>query len=442
MNYDSIKALAASRGKRVKDFLALAMQNDPFYVGQPAELEAAKWFAGIWDSGILGGSSHIRGIHYVMISREDPLLMPDGKPYENTDKCWMFLAIAAKAARYLELVDPRAFKDRRSQAPVIHTPNRSEPFISIGGSIEDGYSFDLGLPEFPGLPCYELFAFNGTQKYMTEIWIEKSTMEDTLLPLCETYGCNLVTGVGELSITQCIALVDRIIHFQRPCRVLYISDFDPAGRSMPVAVARKVEFYQRNQYPDIDIQIQQVALTYEQCRRYKLPRTPIKETEKRASKFQAIYGEGATELDALEALYPGELAGIVKGELERFYDHNLNDRCFAEASRIKKAMRERQAIIVSQYADEINELQDKYENIKANFDGEVADLADRVTDIWQAISDEMEKEIPDDLEVPEAEVDPDREWDEPLYASERDYEEQLDHYYKFKNGGHNGQPEF
>ena len=439
MNYDSIKALAASRGKRVKDFLALAMQNDPFYVGQPAELEAAKWFAGIWDSGILAGSSHLRGIHYVMVSREDPLLMPDGKPYENTDKCWMFLAAAAKAARYLELVDPRAFKDRRSQAPVIHTPNRSEPFISIGG-IEDGYSLDLGLPEFPDLPSYELTDFRGTQKYMTEIWIEKSTMEDTLLPLCEAYGCNLVTGVGELSVTQCIALVDRIIHFQRPCRVLYISDFDPAGRSMPVAVARKVEFYQRNQYPDIDIQIQQVALTYEQCQKYKLPRTPIKETEKRASKFQAIYGEGATELDALEALHPGELARIVKGELERFYDNKLNNRCWTAASRIERSMRERQAIIVSQYADEINELQDKYENIKANFDGQVADLADRVTDIWQAISDEMEREIPETLEVPEAEVDPGKEWTEPLYSSERDYEDQLGHYHKFKNGGHHGQP--
>ena len=269
---------------------------------------------------------------------------------------------------------------------------------------------------------------------MTEIWIEKSTMEDTLLPLCETYGCNLVTGVGELSITQCIALVDRIIHFQIPCRVLYISDFDPAGRSMPVAVARKVEFYQRNQYPDIDIQIQQVALTYEQCQRYKLPRTPIKETEKRASKFQAIYGEGATELDALEALHPGELAKIVESELERFYDHKLNDRCWTAASRIERSMRERRAIIVSEYEEMIDELQDKYENIKAQFDDEVADLADRVTDIWQAINDKMEGYIPEDLEVPEAEVDPEKEWIEPLYASGRDYEDQLGHYHKFKNG--------
>ena len=79
---------------------------------------------------------------------------------------------------------------------------------------------------------------------------------------------------------------------------------------MPVAVARKIEFEIRSNDLDIDIQVRPIILTHKQCKKYRLPRTPIKETERRAAHFEARFGEGATELDALEALHPGELHGI------------------------------------------------------------------------------------------------------------------------------------
>jgi hypothetical protein len=48
-------------------------------------------------------------------------------------------------------------------------------------------------------------------------------------------------GEGELSVTKCVELVDREVNSDRPVRTLYVSDFDPAGQSMPVACARKIE---------------------------------------------------------------------------------------------------------------------------------------------------------------------------------------------------------
>lgn len=422
--------MAKINGKRVTDYLALAMANDPFYIGQEAELKKAKWFTDIYDSGILARQSHLRGIHYVLVSQNDSITLPDGRPYENTQACWAFLGTAAKSARYLELVDPRAFKDRRSQPPKIFTPTSQTPTIDISGS----YYLDLELPYFPDLPSYRIDNFTGTQKYMTEIWIEKSTMEDELLPLCEQYGCNLVTGVGELSITQCIQLIDRIIQYQRPCRVLYISDFDPAGRSMPVAVSRKIEFYQRNKYPDLDIQIQQIALTFEQCQKYKLPRTPIKETERRLEKFQAIYGDGATELDALEALYPGEIAKIIRGELERFNDDSLSSRCSSAANSLRKDLERRRDIVVAQYMDQINDLKDRYDILTNRFESEIGEISEHVGSIWHAIRANLVESQPYDIEIPEAYVEPEKEWSEPLYKSDRSYEDQLRSYCKFKNG--------
>ncbi len=46
-----------------------------------------------------------------------------------------------------------------------------------------------------------------------------------------------------------------------------------------------------------------LPLTLDQVQYYQLPRTPIKETERRRGGFEGRYGEDAVELDALEALY-------------------------------------------------------------------------------------------------------------------------------------------
>jgi hypothetical protein len=68
---------------------------------------------------------------------------------------------------------------------------------------------------------------------------------------------------------------------------------------------------------------EEVAL--EQCIEYGLPRTPIKETERRALRFEERFGEGATELDALEALHPGLLREIVLGEVRRYWNPDHDD---------------------------------------------------------------------------------------------------------------------
>jgi hypothetical protein len=67
-------------------------------------------------------------------------------------------------------------------------------------------------------------------------------------------------------------------------------------------------------------------LTADQCKQYHLPRTPIKDSERRAGVFEARHGAGATELDALEALHPGELRKIVIEAVDHYYDSDLQER--------------------------------------------------------------------------------------------------------------------
>jgi hypothetical protein len=43
------------------------------------------------------------------------------------------------------------------------------------------------------------------------------------------------------------------------------------------------------------------------------------------ARFQEVYGQGATELDALEALYPGEMGGIIEETIRPYWDEDVAD---------------------------------------------------------------------------------------------------------------------
>src|SRR5258708_33225738 len=123
---------------------------------------------------------------------------------------------------------------------------------------------------------------------------------------------NMQSGLGDLSITATLALARRLEEAGKPARIFYVSDFDPAGQSMPVSVSRKVEYFVRTLGLAVDVRGFPVILTLEQVQYYQLPRTPIKDTERRRVGFEDRYGEGAAELEPLETLYPWQARGVVK----------------------------------------------------------------------------------------------------------------------------------
>src|SRR5438876_5742461 len=101
MNYDEIKHLARETEQRVTDLIPLAPQNDPFYTGTPGDWALADWFAVLWQLFNYRTKVHIRRVHYQIISQAPPILLPNGKPYDNTEECSGLLNLASKAARYL-----------------------------------------------------------------------------------------------------------------------------------------------------------------------------------------------------------------------------------------------------------------------------------------------------------------------------------------------------
>lgn len=488
LNYSTIKQLAKDRGISVIDLCALSPANDPFYTGRDSELTAAEWFTDLWRRFGYGAGVHLRRMHYQVISQDPPVLRPDSKPYENTLNDWAYLNNAGKWARYLNLVSPNDFVDRRNPEAIIHANWINEghydysnpaPAYQVVEEFERGFYSLPELPELgslpgdlPDLPDFEVYGYHDAgdiwskylqQSYHVEVWAEKTTMNDVLVPLCKKYRMNLITGMGEMSITAVVDFLKRVRRAGRPARILYISDYDPAGLGMPISVARKVEFFLRNEpenYDGLDIKLQPLVLTAEQVGQYSLPRVPVKDSDRRKANFEAIHGEGQVELDALEALYPGQLARIVTAAILQYYDPTLDKRAREAKSNLTEALAEQRQDVLDLYEDELAALRAEYDDLLGEFEttreefndlvrdfrpkieahqGRLEAVLDRAKTLYSKLSSDLagvdiDLEA-DDYKLPEPELP--EETNGQLYDSRRDFFEQLAHYKAHRNGADN-----
>ena len=397
---------------------------------------------------------HLRRVHYRLVSQPDPR-QPDGTPYTNTEKCWELLQEAATAARYQGLVDPLAFEDHRNPSPQLPwdwSHPSAVPSLEWRGSffgwtlptirVDLADAFAVALPE-PEVRGYD-YGLND-QPYHLELWIEKSTMNDVLRPLARGAGAVLVTSVGFQSITNAVQLVARRVRESgKPVRIFYLADFDPAGDKMPTAIARQIEFWLPLYAPGADIKLTPLGLTRAQVQHYRLPRIPIKESDTRKTGFEERYGEGAVELDALEALYPGELATIVREALDPYVDEALEARLQDAAADAQDQVADLWEEQTAAFRDRLANLQadtqaiyarytQELEAIKRRLDHELAPYAKALEElrheVWAA-QDDFAPALPD---RPPPQVWPPDEsaW---LFDSQRTYAAQLCVYKGHANG--------
>jgi hypothetical protein len=395
----ALRDLSATLDRPIKT-LVLNDDTDPFYIGE-SRMRDAEWFAHLYREYGFGRGVHIRRIHYRIVSQREPIQLPGGGDYVNTVACSKILGEAASSARYAGLVGIEDFEDRRNPAPTLFLAAPvSEPFVSgvdrapasTAAVVSGQYRVDCwgsfqkaecwaglrtNFPSFtvPGMvpPPAGLHLYATCPRpYHLEVWCEKSTINDVLEPLARQFSLNLQTHVGEISITRCLELVERT--GARPVRILYISDFDPAGQSIPVAAARKIEWFARNRVEPLGIQLHPIVLTHDQCIEYELPRTPIKETEHRAGRFEARFGEGATELDAMEALHPGELRRILVAEIEKFHNQDFVDEWRTAREDAQSAIDEIKAEVFERHAGEAAALEQRREELQALADEQLAEL--------------------------------------------------------------------
>jgi hypothetical protein len=376
INHEQVTALANELGRPAKTLITEA-NTDPFYIA-PARRRWAEWFAARWSEHGFREGVHLRRIHYFLVSLEAPVLDINGQPYVNDGNCWSNLKSASRDARYLGLVPIGVFVDQRTDDAVIHliqqddeaasvevaSPDEAvipeaefEPAEPLLVANPDAYvrmaRFSIEDVEFPEAPQYTFNEPVISQRYHIEIWAEKTTVADVLISLARQYRLNVVMGAGDLSLTHCHQFVQRAKCSGKSVRVLYVADFDPRGRNMPVGVARKIDFLIRREQLDLDVQVRSVALTHEQCVNYQLPRIPIKDTDACKERFEERFGEGATELDALEAIAPGTLREVLVEEIERYHDDDIDDRVEEASADFEASLEEARNAVIDRHSEEL-----------------------------------------------------------------------------------------
>lgn len=384
MNYKTLKQLAKDTpGMNMPDLVALAPQNDPFSCGSKGQQKKAQWFYDLYQMFGITDKVHLRRIHYWAVSQPQGLILkPNGEQYENTDKDWEYLIAAAKYARYLGRVPMHKFEDKRNTAPRIRAYfsrwNDPTPRWEIIDNEDafDGHALpDLpsipDLPEWlPARPSFEVDGYTDVQQdYLIEIWCEKSTMDDIIHPLCDQYKANYCTGQGELSISMVKEFLDRVKQADRPARILYVSDYDPAGLGMPVSIARKVEWFIANftEYADLEVKLEAVVMTADQVASYNLPRKPVKDSDMRKANWIRTQGAGAVELDALEALYPGELRKIMVKVIECYFDRKLDEKARKAKAGLEAALKDLRKDVNNEHQYDYDELAERYAVMRAQY---------------------------------------------------------------------------
>jgi hypothetical protein len=327
---------------------------------------------------------------------------PDGSRYINSDAVWEWLAnTAMKAARWLNYVPFERIVDERNAPPELYLP----PYCTV--EPERGLGERIIVPALAEtMPCFSSPQWPVVQPYRIILIGEKTSLRPVLFPIAQEVGGELLLPTGEPSDTMTAELAARCASDTRPSVALYFSDFDPAGRQMPVSVSRKLQALHDLLYPELDIRLHHVALSLEQVEELELPSTPLKATEARASRWREVMGHEQTEIDALAALNPDALIDIVREAIRPYYDGTLSERT-AEA---EEGWRDQ--------CDELLAMGPGYVNFRAKIETELAQLAERqqkllaLQDQAATLLTELE---PPDIELPFGE--PDEPTCEPLFCS-------------------------
>jgi hypothetical protein len=389
-----LEAASTSIGCSFTDLTVLSAQVDPYRLDTPSGHRDGQWIAEHLDR-LIGRTKkiHWRGLHYMLVSTAG-LIKPNGQRYLNTDEDWRWLQdTAGKAARWLGYIDFARIIDQRNAPPIIHRKARVEPqaFVSIGLHVEIPDADDLQPVPFAD-------GFEPRQAFHFVIFGEKASLEEVVLPIAEAKQADLYLPTGEISDTLIYQIAKDANDDGRPLVLFTLSDCDPAGRQMSVSIGRKLQAFRDLLFPKLRFEVVPVALNVEQVRELGLPSTPLKETEKRASRWRATFGIEQTEIDALATLRPGVLREIIERAFDPYFDRTLERRVtLAEdewRQRAQEALRE-----------QID--QEALEELRAEATDRLAELDDAIRSLNERLRFAADDFSLPEIEVPQPEVDED-----------------------------------
>jgi hypothetical protein len=354
------------------------------------------------------GSRHIRALHYMLIGRPKP----DGLPYTNTERDWVWLSKAVGSARYLGVIGFDRITDNRNDPPEVREASRRLPM----GAWATTY-FEVTLPDPDDLRP-RVHAWGAVPQPFRIIFVgEKSSLKEPMARIVSRFNADEYWPTGEMSITMAHHMAQSIAQDGRPAQVFYLADCDPSGWQMPISLCRKLQALRATSFPEIDVKVHRVALTPDQVREYGLPSTPLKESERRGDKWQEAMGVAQTEIDALAALQPQLLRQVVLASVSPFWDDTLATRTSSLAMEYQEQVRE---VVESDLNSE------RRDNLHAQAREKLAEIQAQLDELQEEAKFDLDDfDLPDPPALPEPELDESAQ-PEPLFDSSWDFGDQCE----------------
>ena len=383
-----LEKLSRLAGVPLEKLVALSSERDPFLAGTPMhERDAARFMALVEFLHETTGENPemgLRDLHYALLNTNAPYMASE----------WQWLLSASGSARDLNLIEPWAFPDERTQA--LLDSRRGEGF-EIEYAITKPMFF---VPTEAQVTEVEAKGFSSllAQPVRVLACMEKDSegLRGEVLGPCYAAGVELRVTIGFSPETLAARLVREALSDKRPLVVFLITDADSAGEHMAVVTARHLEHLAKH-YDMRSIFVDRIALTLDQ----------VQGIEKNIGKPIPLAPDvardiGRVELNALPIFAPGWLRGQVEQALES----------------VTVEIEEPEVDVpewLEEHLDKAKRIAGRvYEGVEGRL-RYIEASADDAIDGW-------EPEVPE-IEVPE--VDFDRDW---ILDTDRDYLTQLNAY--------------
>jgi hypothetical protein len=182
--------------------------------------------------------------------------------------------------------------------------------------------------------CAAQFRFDlwKDQPYRVEVWIEKDALLGVFEPTCVELDAPLFSCRGYTSQSEVWEAGRRLLSHleagQSPV-ILHFGDHDPSGMDMTRDITERLGLYAEE-----PIEVERLALNYDQVQQYSPPSNPAKVTDSRYAKYVEVHGEESWELDALE---PNVIAELIRSTVLSYRDESL----WEDAMKRQQAARDR-----------------------------------------------------------------------------------------------------
>jgi len=321
-NYGTIKRIARDIGCSIRELIVLSSQNDPYYTGTQSEERHAQWIGQIVQEFLEERNRakvHDRAIHYYILSRnlERPVGRDGWRVFRGDSNDFHWVMKSIQNARILGHISWSCIEDKKNPELIKNAHYwRHDTLENVAITPEEiaraiSKKFCLFNPQLQ-------------QAYHVEIWTEKTTINDILEPIGKAYNVNIQSFSGQSTSTKVFELIERISNIDKPVRILYISDYDSYGHNMPVACARKIQWFLDTMDSEQDVKLEKILLTQEQVEEYELPAAPDSRNK--------------VEIDALEVYHPSETERIVRAAVCRYVDLELERQILDRNAAIQRAV--------------------------------------------------------------------------------------------------------